>query len=768
MSDNSAWKMQRTGAMDGAGHPLKPGDTVTYNPDNNRFDASELMDRVGTIDDVSHEGGDDYLVTVNWGANQEVGISDEWSADLLKQTTDPRVAAQDGPSGPDVKLANGYIEKVAYGGYELIDTTDNDSHDSGSKEQMQEDADFRNADEGGTRWVVKPEGYSDKNFKEGKTADGDQLFNPDDINKSINFHGNAPYATENESGWGAHPNPKPNGAVPSISNIEVGDWIEVVNPQGQLGMPGGLKQVTEVHTSGELGCMVSVDNGTSREMLDENSLKKYKFASKTAGFGELQQGGNIGLTVVNREGQWGEIIGWDPEQSALCAIELEDGDQIWEDVADIKVAGPTASKTADWHEEQHARDHGKFAPKNGPKGDEPAGTEKPMDPDDMNPGSIGDVLPGVVDNLKNMTDDKQVHRDLDDAIIDPDAPGHSTPKDLGFGDDDDEDPDYDTRLEQIGNIDPQGDPSQFDQHDDARLKALRDECQEQYEVAMDDDDEDGMAQAMAVGKAISGELARRQESGGDDEWRNDDGQTQAEEDAAADEGLAEMGLDRHGDPLDTRTPEEMDSDDYEQDFEDQALGKTQMQYLSGEGTDAWMEDEAELNKAYDLMGEVATEDKQNMDPEKLKGLEPDQLRRIWQLTNSMYQAEEEDTELDRDSDEFMVQQGSLQDDMAAIEKILDEKMDGDMYSQGNRWNYTGGFGYDSAGLSAIPTPDNIVTPGAETDDDDDSDEDDEISQGVNHSPSGGFAAHGSSVVSSLLNSPPAADEPANLDFLQGL
>ena len=64
--------------------------------------------------------------------------------------------------------------------YELIDTTDNDCHDEGSKEEMQRYADERNADDArynasivaGTglrvkknRWVVKPEGFSAENFK---------------------------------------------------------------------------------------------------------------------------------------------------------------------------------------------------------------------------------------------------------------------------------------------------------------------------------------------------------------------------------------------------------------------------------------------------------------------------------------------------------------------------------------------------------------------------------------------------------------------------
>ncbi len=56
------------------------------------------------------------------------------------------------------------------GEYELIDRTDNDSHDEGTREEMQAFADERNADEarvGGNakRWTVKPAGYASKHFK---------------------------------------------------------------------------------------------------------------------------------------------------------------------------------------------------------------------------------------------------------------------------------------------------------------------------------------------------------------------------------------------------------------------------------------------------------------------------------------------------------------------------------------------------------------------------------------------------------------------------
>lgn len=62
--------------------------------------------------------------------------------------------------------------------YELIDRTDNDSHDEGDKALMQEYADARNADDArfnesaapadrvkANRWVVKPSGYAADNFK---------------------------------------------------------------------------------------------------------------------------------------------------------------------------------------------------------------------------------------------------------------------------------------------------------------------------------------------------------------------------------------------------------------------------------------------------------------------------------------------------------------------------------------------------------------------------------------------------------------------------
>lgn len=54
--------------------------------------------------------------------------------------------------------------------YELIDATDNDSHDEGSLDEMREEAQIRNEHEwetGGNpkRWTVKPAGYSAANFK---------------------------------------------------------------------------------------------------------------------------------------------------------------------------------------------------------------------------------------------------------------------------------------------------------------------------------------------------------------------------------------------------------------------------------------------------------------------------------------------------------------------------------------------------------------------------------------------------------------------------
>lgn len=54
--------------------------------------------------------------------------------------------------------------------YELIDTTDNDCHDEGPRELMQEYADERNRMDVGhdvkqNRWRVKPEGYAAANFK---------------------------------------------------------------------------------------------------------------------------------------------------------------------------------------------------------------------------------------------------------------------------------------------------------------------------------------------------------------------------------------------------------------------------------------------------------------------------------------------------------------------------------------------------------------------------------------------------------------------------
>lgn len=57
--------------------------------------------------------------------------------------------------------------------WELIDTTDNDCHDTGSKDEMLREAQIRNANDKQYpfrgmkrgRWIVRPEGYSDKHFK---------------------------------------------------------------------------------------------------------------------------------------------------------------------------------------------------------------------------------------------------------------------------------------------------------------------------------------------------------------------------------------------------------------------------------------------------------------------------------------------------------------------------------------------------------------------------------------------------------------------------
>jgi hypothetical protein len=64
-----------------------------------------------------------------------------------------------------------HSKTAAAGEYELVDTTDNDHHDTGSKEEMEQFAAERNAEEGGKRWVAKPRGYSDRHFKGYVTAD---------------------------------------------------------------------------------------------------------------------------------------------------------------------------------------------------------------------------------------------------------------------------------------------------------------------------------------------------------------------------------------------------------------------------------------------------------------------------------------------------------------------------------------------------------------------------------------------------------------------
>lgn len=58
--------------------------------------------------------------------------------------------------------------------YELIDTTDNDHHDTGTREEMITFARLRNEDEAHAlaqgrdgklnRWAAKPAGYSARNF----------------------------------------------------------------------------------------------------------------------------------------------------------------------------------------------------------------------------------------------------------------------------------------------------------------------------------------------------------------------------------------------------------------------------------------------------------------------------------------------------------------------------------------------------------------------------------------------------------------------------
>lgn len=51
--------------------------------------------------------------------------------------------------------------------WELIDRTDNDCLDTGTKEEMQREADVRNAEPGNryrTQYIVRREGYSEENF----------------------------------------------------------------------------------------------------------------------------------------------------------------------------------------------------------------------------------------------------------------------------------------------------------------------------------------------------------------------------------------------------------------------------------------------------------------------------------------------------------------------------------------------------------------------------------------------------------------------------
>lgn len=62
--------------------------------------------------------------------------------------------------------------------HELIDRTDNDSHDTGTEEEMQAEAAVRNRDEtpGGRwsvyypRWIVRPQGFAEANYNEGENA----------------------------------------------------------------------------------------------------------------------------------------------------------------------------------------------------------------------------------------------------------------------------------------------------------------------------------------------------------------------------------------------------------------------------------------------------------------------------------------------------------------------------------------------------------------------------------------------------------------------
>lgn len=51
--------------------------------------------------------------------------------------------------------------------YELIDTIDNDAHDyDWSRERLEVEAEIRNRDEGWNRYIVKPQGFSERNYRE--------------------------------------------------------------------------------------------------------------------------------------------------------------------------------------------------------------------------------------------------------------------------------------------------------------------------------------------------------------------------------------------------------------------------------------------------------------------------------------------------------------------------------------------------------------------------------------------------------------------------
>lgn len=85
-------------------------------------------------------------------------------------------------------------------------------------------------------------------------------------------------------------------------------------------------------------------------------------------------------------------------------------------------------------------------------------------------------------------------------------------------------------------------------------------------------------------------------------------------------------------------------------------------------SDDWREDDKEHDRINELTAALAHAGVHGR--EWLEEQSTTDLVRMYQLLESIYQAEEEDTELDRDSDEFFTQQDGLRFDMRQVRVTL--------------------------------------------------------------------------------------------------